>query len=133
MAELKTKQTDVNPHDFLETVADKQQRADSEVILEMMQKVTGAKPKMWGSAIVGYGEEHLKYASGRELDWFQIGFSPRKGTLTFYVLRGGEEKYADLLDQLGKHTTGKGCLYVKKLSDVDEGVLQKIMKRALEN
>lgn len=131
MAELKTKQTSASVADFIASVPESQQ-ADSQAVIEMMSKATRSEPKMWGSSIVGFGYEKLKYESGRELDWFQIGFSPRKGTLTLYVLRGGEEKYADLLSRLGKHTTGKVCLYIKKLSDVDQGVLEKVIEKSLE-
>ena len=82
---------------------------------------------MWGNSIIGYGQEHLKYASGRELDWLRIGFSPRKQNLTLYVLSKGPERYKDLLNKLGKHKIGKGCLYIKRLSDIDQSVLKEII------
>lgn len=131
MAEIKTKKTEASVDEFLSTV-DPAQQADSQVILEMMSKATNSEPKMWGASIVGFGTELLKYDSGRELDWMKIGFSPRKQNMTLYVFRGGMEKYTDLLMNLGKHTTGKGCLYIKHLSDVDQGVLKQIIERSMD-
>ena len=131
-AELKTKKTAVNVEDFLDGIADETVRDDSRKIAEMMAQATGAKPKMWGAAIVGFGERHLKYASGRELDWMEIGFSPRKANLTFYLNLGcGWDE--ELTAKLGKHKLGKGCLYIKRLSDVDEEVLAKLIKGSVEN
>ena len=125
-AELKTKKTEASVEDFLNSVRDEQQRKDSFVILAMMRKATEEKPKMWGPAIVGFGNVHLKYESGRELDWFTMGFSPRKKDLTLYGLI--TEKQASLLNKLGKYKTGKGCLYINKLTDVDISVLKKMME-----
>lgn len=130
-AELKTKQTEASVDEFINSI-DESQRADSQKVLKMMADATGDKGKMWGSSIVGFGYEHLTYASGRELDWFTVGFSPRKANLTLYVLKGSPAKYDDLLEQLGKHTVGKGCLYIKKLSDVNENVLKKIINRSVD-
>jgi len=127
-AKLKTGKTQASPKDFLDTIKDEQKRKDSYVILEMMQKATGEAPKMWGTAIVGYGNVSLKYESGRELDWFKIGFSPRKQNLTLYGLGIGEQDA--MLKKLGKHDTGKGCLYINKLADVDTVVLRKMMEQA---
>lgn len=132
MAELKTKETTASVDSFINSF-DEAKQADAKVILKMLSKATKAEPKMWGTSIVGFGFEHLKYASGRELDWFQVGFSPRKQNLTLYVLRGGPEKYADLLSKLGKHSVGKGCLYIKKLSDVDMPVLEELVSRSLNS
>lgn len=129
---LKTQENNADVNAFIQSVADDTQREDTQKIDKYMQEIVGAEPKMWGASIIGYGHEHLKYASGRELDWMQIGFSPRKGSITLYVLRGGEEQYQDLLAKLGKHTTGKGCLYIKRLSEVDEAVLKQIFQRAIE-
>ena len=129
-AEIKTKQTDASVAKFLKGLDDEQQRADSEKVLDMMQRITGEEPKMWGSSIIGFGMTTYKSpATGREVDWVRIGFSPRKGNLSLYVLHhsGGHE---ELLGKLGKHKTGKGCLYIKRLSDVDEKVLEKIVKTA---
>jgi hypothetical protein len=127
MAELKTKKTDANVDAFLESVEDEQQRADARVIAKMMQHATGAKPKMWGPSIVGFGDCVCTYPSGRVLDWFPLGFSPRKGSLSLY-LQGGLEKLAPHLKKLGKYKTGKGCLYIKRLPDVDPDVLREMIQ-----
>ena len=127
-AKLKSGKTEASVTDFLNTVKDDDKRRDSFAILDIMQKATGDKPKMWGSSIVGFGEVSLKYESGRELDWFKMGFSPRKESLTLYGLNINGQ--AELMKKLGKHTTGKGCLYVNKLSDVDAAVLKKIIAAA---
>jgi Domain of unknown function (DU1801) len=128
-AELKNKQTEASVEDFFDEIADETVRDDSRRIAVLMEKVTSAKPKMWGANIVGFGERHLKYESGRELDWMEIGFSPRKTNLTLY----GLVLDADLLGNLGKHKLGKGCLYFKRLSDVDEKVLEKLIENSVEN
>ncbi len=130
MAELKTKLNDASVTDFLNGIQDEIKRADSFEILKMMQQVTKQEPKMWGSSIVGFGNIHLKYESGRELDWFVIGFSPRKQELTLYGL--GNWLESNLLKKLGKCKTGKGCLYIKKLEDVDIKVLKELLKQALK-
>ena len=130
-AEPKTKKTNVNPKDFLNTIKDEQKRKDSFEVMKMMQKATGAKPVMWGSAIVGFGSVKLKYASGKELDWPQTGFSPRKQALTLYVLGASKEQNA-LLKKLGKHKTAKVCLYINKLSDVDTKVLEKVIAECVK-
>lgn len=132
MAELKTRKTNASVEAFLNSVADEQQRRDSFAVLDLMKKVSRAEPKMWGAAIVGFGQYRYKYDSGRENDWFPIGFSPRKANLTLY-LAGGLEPQADLLAQLGKHKTGKGCIYIKKLTDVDQAVLKEMLERCLKN
>jgi hypothetical protein len=121
--ELKTQLTDASVKAFVDKIADEQQRIDTTRLLEIFGEVTGEEPKMWGPAIIGFGVRHLKYDSGREMDWMIIGFSPRKGNLTLYVGLGTDNRYDDLLSRLGKHKTGKGCLYIKKLSDVDESAL----------
>ena len=125
MAELKTKLTNASVDKFLKGVKDEQTRADCYQIIEMMKKATEAEPKMWGTSIIGFGNIHLKYESGRELDWFPIGFSPRKQNITLYLMGGLEQ--AELLGKLGKYSTGKGCLYIKKLADVDVKVLNKLI------
>ena len=125
MAELKTKLNNASVDKFLKGVKDEQTRADCYQIIEMMNKATKAEPKMWGTSIIGFGNIHLKYESGRELDWFPIGFSPRKQNITLYLMGGLEQK--ELLDKLGKYSTGKGCLYIKKLADVDIKVLNKLV------
>jgi hypothetical protein len=131
MAELKTKKTEASVDDFLNGVKDEATKKDCLEIVKLMKQATKADPKMWGSSIVGFGTQHLKYASGRELDWMVIGFSPRKQNLTLYI-PGSLESYADLLKKLGKHTTGKGCLYVKSLKDVDAKVLKELIQRSVK-
>ena len=126
-AELKTKKTKASVKDFLSALKDEQQRKDSLLVARMMEKATGDKPEMWGPSIVGFGHVTLRYPSGRELDWMKIGFSPRKQNLTLYVLNGSKEQI-ELLKKLGKHKTGKGCLYINRLADVDTNVLEKIIK-----
>jgi hypothetical protein len=129
MAELKTKLTDASVELFIKSIKDENRRKDSIELNKMMKAITGAKPKMWGSSIVGFGNYQYKYASGREGDWFPIGFSPRKQNLAVY-LRGGLDIQADLLKKLGKHKTGKGCLYINKLEDIDADILKKMISRA---
>lgn len=131
-SELKTKQTEASVEDFLNGIEDEKRREDCKKISAMMEKATGAKPKMWGAAIVGFGTYRYKYASGREGDWMETGFSPRKANLSLY-LTSGEPMDAGLLEKLGKHKTGMGCLYIKRLSDVDEKVLEKLIKKSVEN
>jgi len=129
MAKNKTTLTDNSVEAFLNKITDKQKREDAFAIVDLMKKVTKAEPKMWGSAIVGFGSRRLKYDSGRELDWFVTGFSPRKTELTLYVGLGGQDS-GDLLKKLGKYKTGKGCLYIKSLSDVHLPTLQAIIKKS---
>jgi hypothetical protein len=129
MAELKTKVNDASVTAFLNKITDEEKRTDSFEILKMMEQVTKQKPKMWGASIIGFGNVHLKYESGRELDWFITGFSPRKQNLTLYV-QGSYNQHADLLKKLGKHKTGVGCLYINKLKDVDAKVLKELIKKS---
>jgi len=131
MAELKTKASPASVEAFLNTIPDEQKRADCFTIMELMKNITGDKPKMWGSAIIGYCDVHLKYASGRQLDWFRIGFSPRKQNITLYIGATAESNAA-LLEKLGKHKTGKGCLYINKLADVDLKVLKQLIEAGLK-
>jgi len=131
-AEIKTKETDASVDEFLNGVGDEQQRTDAYKILKMMKTATGDEPKMWGASIVGFGNMvYTSPATGREVDWLKIGFSPRKGNLSLYVLNGSP-KQEELLEKLGKHNTGKGCLYIKRLSDVDEKVLEKLVKETVK-
>lgn len=130
MAELKTKPTANPVGDFLNGVADEQRRRDCFAVLEVMKTVTGAEPKIWGDSMVGFGSYHYKYASGREGDWFLTGFSPRKQNLTLYIM-SGFEGYDELMQKLGKYKTGKSCLYVKKLDDVDLDVLKELIARSV--
>lgn len=131
MAELKTKPTSASVTDFLNTIADEQKRQDAFAVMALMSEVTGSEGKMWGSAIVGFGDTHYKYASGRENDWFLTGFSPRKQNLTLYI-SGGFEAHGDLLAKLGKHKIGGGCLYINKLKDVDLATLRTLIQRSVE-
>ena len=129
MAESKTKQTEASVEEFFNGIADENVRRDTRKIAELMQKATGEKPKMWGEGIVGFGSRRVKYASGREADWLRIGLSPRKANITLY-LSTGEAWNEDLLSRLGKHKTGMGCLYFKRLSDVDENVLKELIEQS---
>jgi hypothetical protein len=127
LAEIKTKQTDSSVAEFLESIAVEQKRKDSEVVLKMMEKATKEKPKLWGSSIIGFGNVRYKSpTSGREVDWFNIGFSPRKANLTLHLVLDIKQ-HADTLKKLGKHKTGAGCLYINKLEDVDVKVLEKLI------
>jgi hypothetical protein len=128
MAELKTNGKSAEA--FLKAISDKNRRKDAIAICKMMAQITRQKPKMWGSAIVGFGSKKLVYKSGRELDWMLIGFSPRKSGLVFYLVREFPEE-EKLLAQLGKHKNTKGCLYIKRLTDVDLGVLKNLIKQSV--
>ncbi|HLU09861.1 MAG TPA: DUF1801 domain-containing protein [Oceanobacillus sp.] len=127
MAENKTVPTNQKAEDFLNTVEDERKRKDSFTILELMKEVTGMEPVMWGTSIVGFGSYHYKGASGREGEWMLTGFSPRKQNLTLYGM-GGFESHRELLQKLGKHSLGKGCLYIKRLDDVDLPTLKQLME-----
>jgi hypothetical protein len=131
MAELKTVRTRASVDKFLKGIKDEKTRADCYKIREMMEKATKAKAKMWGTSIVGFGDHHYVYASGREGDWFLTGFSPRKQNLTLYSM-GGFNQFPELMKQLGKHSTGKGCLYIKSLQDVDLKILQKLLTQSVK-
>lgn len=132
MAELKTKPTDQSVEKFLNGVTNEKKRQDSKAILELMREVTGEEARMWGDSIIGFGSYHYTYKSGREGDWFLTGFSPRKQNLTLYIMAGFDE-YDELLDKLGKYKTGKSCLYINKLDDVDTDVLRELVKRSAEH
>lgn len=129
MAELKTKPTAASVEKYLKGIDDPVKREDSLAVLKMMKEITGLKPKMWGPSIVGFGTYHYKYPSGQEADWPLLSFSPRKQNLTLYVLNGwpGED---ELLQKLGKHSTGKCCLYIKRLDDVHVPTLKKLIKQS---
>lgn len=130
MAELKTQVNDANVEAFLNTIEDVKKRQDSFAVLELMKEVTGSEPKMWGSSIIGFGDTRYKYATGREGNWFLTGFSPRKQNLTLYIT-GGFDEHAELMQTLGKHKIGKGCLYINKLSDIDQAKLRELIKRSV--
>lgn len=130
MAQLKTRPNDGSVAEFLDSVADPRRREDSRAVTTLMQEVTGEEPVMWGDSIIGFGSRGLRYASGRELDWFVVGLSPRKQALTVYVM-DGFDGYSDLLGELGPHTTGKACLYLRDLGKVDTGVLRDLIERSV--
>jgi hypothetical protein len=131
MAQLKTQPNDQSVVDFLNSVENDTKREDSFTILDLMKEETGAEPIMWGDSIIGFGTYHYKYASGRDAEWFLTGFSPRVQNLTLYIMSGFDE-YDDLLGKLGKHSTGKSCLYVKKLEDVDQDVLRELVSKSVK-
>ena len=132
MAELKTKVNKASVDKFLKSIKDEQKREDCYKILDIMKKATKAEPKMWGTSIVGFGSYHYKYASGREGEWMLTGFSPRKQNLTLYIMSGFDE-YDGLLKKLGKHATGKSCLYIKRLEDVDTKVLKELVTKSVKH
>lgn len=131
MAELKTRQNDASVSDFLNSIDDEQKRRDSCRIVEIMKEVTKEQPRMWGSSIIGFGSYHYRYKSGREGDWMKTGFSPRKQNLTVYAMCD-VKKFNELLSRLGKHKTGKGCLYIKKLDDVNADVFRELVTETFE-
>jgi Domain of unknown function (DU1801) len=130
MAELKTKPTKAGVDAFVSKITDPQRRADCAQLTGIVGKAAKAEPVMWGKSIIGFGRYHYKYASGREGDWPIIGLSPRKQNLTLYIMPGFEE-FGDLLAKLGPHTTGKSCLYINRLSDIDMKVLTKIVTKSI--
>jgi len=131
-AKLKTVPTKRSVAKFIADIDDAEKRKDCRTVMRIMKAATKAPPKMWGPSIVGYGDYHYKYASGREGDWIVAGFAPRKNALTLYVM-GGLKPHAALLKKLGKHSTGVGCLYIKRLSDVDEKVLTKLVNASVKH
>jgi len=129
LAEIKTKENSASVDDFINSIPDEQKRKDCQVILKMMEKSTMDKPKMWGSSMIGFGNVRYKSpATGREVDWFKIGFSPRKANLSLHLIN--IQQHEDALTKLGKHKTGLGCLYINKLEDVDIKVLEKMIEVA---
>ena len=132
MAENKTKPTGVDVGAFLDAVPDPKRRADGKEVCAMMERLSGEPPKMWGPSIVGFGSCHYRYESGREGDMPRIGFSPRAKELVLYLDDCSYQRHEPLMDRLGKHRTGKSCLYIKSLGDVDRGVLEQLIVRALE-
>lgn len=131
MSDMKTQPTAASVDAFLDAVEDERKREDARTVAAMMAEITGAPAQMWGSSIVGFGSYHYRYESGREGDFMETGFSPRQRALTLYIMAGFSE-YGDLLAKLGKHTTGKSCLYVKRLSDVDQDVLRQLVERSVQ-
>ena len=131
MAELKTKKNDASVQQYLNAIDDAQRKKDCLSIHQMMQKVTGHEGSMWGDSMVGYGSYHYKYESGREGDWFLAGFSNRKQSISIYIM-SGFSRYDDLLANLGKHKTGKSCLYIKNLNDINEEILKEMIETSIE-
>jgi len=131
MAQNKTKQTKVSPTSFIATVTSEQQRKDSKELIAMMRTITGEPPKMWGPSIVGFGQYHYVYESGREGDSCLTGFSPRKPNLVLYI--GDALQDTSMMSKLGKYKTGKGCLYIKTLDDIDRSVLRDLIAKAVDN
>ena len=129
MTELKTKLNNASVDKFIKSIKDEQTRADCFQIVEIMKKATKAEPKMWGTSIIGFGDYHYKYESGRENDWFLTGFSPRVQNLTLYMMGGFDN---EVLKKLGKYKTGKGCLYINKLEDVDVKVLNELITKSVK-
>ena len=131
MAENKTTETSASVAAFLKAVDDPRKRADAGKVAAMMRRATGKRAKMWGSSLVGYGKYHYKYDSGREGDFMLTGFSPRKQNLTIYIMPGFDQ-FPALMNKLGKYKTGKSCLYINKLEDVDEKVLEQLIERSVK-
>ena len=132
MADLKTKKTKASVPAFLKGIENDQRRKDAQALLKIMKEVTGMKPAMWGPSIIGFGSYHYTYDSGREGDWPLTGFSPRKQNLVIYVMPGFSS-YGKLLEKLGKHKTGKSCLYINKLDDIHVPTLKKLIKDGLKH
>ena len=131
MSENKTKPTESSVHDFLEAIENEQKRADAFWLLQRMKTLSGCEPVLWGPSLIGFGTYHYKYDSGREGDFFRIGFSPRKTSFSLYIM-AGFSRFDELLEKLGNHKTGKSCLYIKRLSDINEDVLDELMIASLE-
>jgi len=130
MAEVKTKKNEGDVIAFLNSVENEKRRSDSFQMLEMMKELTGKEPEMWGGSIIGFDSYHYVYASGKEGDWPIVGFSPRKQSLTLYIMTGFD-RYEELMEKLGKYKTGKSCLYIKKLEDVEESVLRALIQESV--
>jgi len=131
VAEQKTKPTDASVEKYFENIPDETRREDCRQVARIMEEITGEKPVMWGPSIVGFGTQHYKYASGHEGDWPIAAFSPRKKDLTIYLLPGPSQ-FPELMAKLGKHSTGKSCLYIKRLSDVHVPTLKKLIRASVK-
>ena len=132
MAENKTKENDASVEDFLNSIEHDQKREDSYLILEMMRKITGLEPKMWGDSMVGFGRYHYKYKSGREGDYFLTGFSPRKRNISIYIM-AGFNNYQDMMAKIGKHKSSVSCLYINKLDDINMSILKKLINKSVKD
>ena len=131
MATLKTQLTTASVDAFLKRIADDDRRNDCQTVVRIMKKAAKSEPRMWGSSIVGFGSYHYKYQSGREADWFVVGFAPRKQDLTLYIM-AGYDRFPAILARLGKYKTGKSCLYIRRLADVDQGVLEELVSASVK-
>ena len=132
MKQNKTQANTNSVTQFLESIEDESKRNDCYELIGLMQKATNSSPLMWGDSIIGFGDYHYKYESGREGDWFKIGFSPRKQGISLYILHNSKAECIDLLPKLGKFKTGKACIYIKKLGDIDLSVLNEIITASLK-
>lgn len=131
MAEAKTKSTNQSVDSFIKRLPDPQTREDCSTIVKLMKEATHSQPRMWGTAIVGFGTRRIQYAGGREADWPLIAFSPRKQNLTLYIM-SGSDSHAELLKKLGKHSVGRSCLYIKRLADIDLPTLKKLIRESVK-
>ncbi len=131
MAENKTKPTNASVRDFIAQIESEQKRKDTQVLIELFEKITGAKAVLWGPSIIGFGQYHYKYESGREGDFMLVGFSPRKANLSLYIM-AGFSKYDHYLEKLGKFKRSKACLYIKRLSDIDFSVLSDLVEDSVK-
>ncbi len=131
MSTLKTQKTDASVEGFIDAIDDPRRKADCKALVELMQRATGQPPAMWGANIIGFGDYHYRYDSGREGDWFLAGLSPRKQNLALYIT-SGFEGYEDLISRLGKHKTGRSCLHINKLVDVDLEVLEELVRLSVD-
>ncbi|HUF27193.1 MAG TPA: DUF1801 domain-containing protein [Gemmatimonadaceae bacterium] len=132
MSENRTKPTDESVDAFLSAVPDEERRADCRRVLDIMREITGKEPRLWGRGMIGFDSYHYRYGSGREGDWFITGFSPRKNDLTIYIM-AGFDRYEELMGRLGKHRTGKSCLYLKRLADVDPELLKELIAESVRH
>ncbi len=132
MSEVKTRPNEQHVPAFLNTVSDDLRKQDCYTIMNLMENITREKPKMWGDSIIGFGSYHYKYKSGREGDWFLTGFSPRKQNLTLYIM-SRFKRYEELISKLGKYKTGKACLYIKRLTDIDLNILEELIIQSVEH
>lgn len=130
MGEPKTKPTNQNVEEFLNRLPDEKKRRESFTLLKLMRRITKTEPQMWGNSMIGFGQYHYRYASGREGEWFLTGFSPRKANLTLYLM-AGLEQYGELLQALGKCKIGKSCLYISKIEDIDLSILEKLIQESV--
>ncbi|MEX0584660.1 MAG: DUF1801 domain-containing protein [Natronospirillum sp.] len=131
MAELKTQETDQDVEAFLSGVDHPQRQRDARAVLALMHDITGQPPRLWGTSMVGFGRYRYRYNSGHEGEWFVTGFAPRKTALTLYIM-SGFSAYDDLMQRLGKYKTGKSCLYVKRLEDIDQAVLAELIRKSMQ-